>query len=90
MAVVGFLVHTGGGRTQSALAALDAMPELTTYGIHKDNVIVAVAEVASVKLDALLSVIKKIEGVIDVSLTSMNVEDEDPGAALSSEILDRP
>jgi nitrate reductase NapAB chaperone NapD len=90
MAIVGFLVHADGGRAQSVLAALDAMPELTTYGIHKDSIIVTVAEVASVKLDALLSVIKKIEGVIDVSLTSMNVEDEAPGAALSSEILDRP
>jgi nitrate reductase NapAB chaperone NapD len=75
---MGFLVHTLPESTQTIERSLQAMPEMTTYGIHQDCYIVAVAEVPSASLETSLDAVKALDGVITCYVTSVTVEDELP------------
>ena len=77
MAILGFLTHTLDGYAQAAEQALAAMPELTTYGVHKDCYVVTVAEAPAEQLEALMGRVKTIEGVLAVYVTSLTREDEE-------------
>ena len=80
MAILGFLTHTLAEHAQEAEKALAAMPELTTYGVHKDCYVVTVAEAPADRLEALVERVKSIEGVLAVYVTSFTREDEDEDA----------
>jgi nitrate reductase NapAB chaperone NapD len=84
MAILGFLTHTLADHAQAAEKALAAMPELTTYGVHKDCYVVTVAEAPAGQLEALVDRVKAIEGVLAVYVTSFTREDEDPDAPTAS------
>lgn len=77
MAILGFLVHTLDGDTIKVEAALKDMPELTTYGIHQDCYVVAVAEAPQDELESLLADVRQIDGVLTCYVTSMSTEDEE-------------
>jgi nitrate reductase NapAB chaperone NapD len=84
MAILGFLTHTLAGDVQAAEKALAAMPELTTYGVHKDAYVVTVAEAPAEEMEALIDRVRAIEGVLTVYVTSFTREDEEldvPAAA---------
>ena len=90
MAILGFLTHTLEGHAQAVEKALAAMPELTTYGVHKGCYVITVAEAPTEQLEALMSRVKIIEGVLAVYVTSLTREDEEedtspaPASALLS------
>jgi nitrate reductase NapAB chaperone NapD len=77
MAILGFLTHTRAGDAQATEKALAAMPELTTYGVHKECYVVTVAEAPAEQLEALIDRVKTIEGILAVYVTSFTREDEE-------------
>jgi len=80
MAILGFLTHTFGGHAAAVEKALAAMPELTTYGVHKGCYVVTVAEAPSDNMEALIDRVKSLEGVLTVYVTSFTREDEEEDA----------
>jgi len=78
MAILGFLTHTLADHAQAAEKELAAMPELTTYGVHKDCYVVTVAEAPAEQLETLIDQVRAVEGVLAVYVTSFTREDEDP------------
>jgi len=80
MAILGFLAHTLGGHAEAVEKALAAMPELTTYGVHKGCYVVTVAEAAVDRLEALVERVKRVEAVLAVYVTSFTREDEEEDA----------
>ena len=81
MAILGFLTHTLAGHAQAVEKALAAMPELTTYGVHKNTYIVTVADAPSDQLEALIDRVRAVEGVLNAYVTSYTREDEEGEAA---------
>jgi nitrate reductase NapAB chaperone NapD len=84
MAILGFLTHTMPGHAQAAEKALAAMPELTTYGVHKSGYVVTVAEAAADHMEALIDRVKSVEGVLAVYVTSFTREDEEEDASVAA------
>ncbi|MDR2892393.1 MAG: chaperone NapD [Deltaproteobacteria bacterium] len=76
MAILGFLVHTEPGRCAAVEQQVAAMPEMTTYGIHQDCYVVAVAEAPSSELEAALGRVGQLEGVLTCYVTGLTTEDE--------------
>ncbi|MDR2800882.1 MAG: chaperone NapD [Desulfovibrio sp.] len=76
MAIAGFLVHAEAGQSGRIEAALAEIPGISTYGIHRECYIVAVAEAPGNSMETLLSGIHGMDGVLTVYVTSMTVEDE--------------
>jgi nitrate reductase NapAB chaperone NapD len=76
VAIVGFLVHAAAADCKRVEAALAAMPEINTYGIHQNCYIVGVAEAPAVMVEGILKRGAEIEGVLAAYITSMTVEDE--------------
>lgn len=76
MAIMGFLVHTLPELCAQVETALSAMPEVTTYGVHQDCYVVAVAEAQSQEMEGLLAEVHALEGVITSYVTSLTLEDE--------------
>lgn len=77
MAILGFLAHVTAEAAPTVEDALAAVPELTTYGIHKDCYVVAVADAPSTEMEALINYVKTIDGVLAVYVTSYTTEDEE-------------
>lgn len=77
MAVLGFLVHTMPEASASVEAAVKLMPGLSTYGVHQQHYVVAVAEGAAEKMEDLLEEVRRIDGVLTCYVTSMSTEDEE-------------
>ncbi|MCL2789353.1 MAG: chaperone NapD [Desulfobulbus sp.] len=77
MAILGFLTHTLADHAHAAEKTLAAMPELTTYGVHKGCYVVTVAEAPAEQLEALVDRVKAVEGVLVVYVTSFTREDEE-------------
>jgi nitrate reductase NapAB chaperone NapD len=76
MAIVGFLVHTLVEECCQVERAIAAMPEMTTYGIHQDCFIVAVAEAPKDELEYSFAKVHEVQGVLATYVTSMTTEDE--------------
>jgi nitrate reductase NapAB chaperone NapD len=74
---MGFLVHGAPGAAVGVEALVSAMPEMTTYGIHQDDYIVAVAEAPSADMEGLLGRVHALDNVIACYVTSLTVEDEE-------------
>jgi hypothetical protein len=87
MAILGFLTYTLAGHTQAVEKKLAAMPELTTYGVHKGCYVVAVAETRAEQMEALIDLVKAIEGVLAVYVTSFTREDEEEDAQVFADAL---
>jgi nitrate reductase NapAB chaperone NapD len=80
---MGFLARCATARDCPQVeAALTAMPGLSSYGIHRDCYVVAVAEAPSTELEPLLQQVKEIPGVLSCLVTSVNLEDEQDGGGM--------
>ncbi|MCL2124078.1 MAG: chaperone NapD [Desulfovibrionaceae bacterium] len=91
MAILGFLAHTLEGQAHTVEKALAAMPELTTYGVHKACYVVTVAEAATDHMGALVDRVKNVEGVLTVYVTSFTREDEEEDApVVAAGVRQRP
>ncbi len=76
MAIMGFLVHTLEKEIKEVEGKVQAMPEMTTYGIHQDCYIVTVAEAPSDKIERTVNKIKELDGVLTIYTTYLTIEDE--------------
>jgi nitrate reductase NapAB chaperone NapD len=76
MAIMGFLVHTLDEAVQEVETAIQAMPEMTTYGVHQEHFIVTVVEAPSNKIEKTVDKITKLEGVLTTYTTYLTIEDE--------------
>ena len=76
MAIMGFLVHALPDDLERVERVVGRMDGMTTYGIHNDQYIVAVAEAPSDKIDDEVDKIKELDGVLTIYATYMTVEDE--------------
>jgi len=76
MAITGFLIHTLDENVQEVETRVNAMPEITTYGIHQDHFIVTVAEVPADDLEKTMNTIKEMDGVLTIYTTYLTIEDE--------------
>ncbi len=85
MAILGFLTHTLADKAAAVEKAVSAMPELTTYGIHKNCYVVTVAEAPTEGLEAVLDRVRAVDGVLAVYVTSFTREDEEEDAPPASE-----
>ena len=77
MAILGFLVHTTPEHCATVEQQVSAMPEMTTYGIHQEWYIVAVAEAPSAEIEDLLAKVHRLDGVLTCYVTSLTTEDEE-------------
>ncbi len=76
MAIAGLLLHALKDNLASVEAALQTMPEFTTYGVYEDQYLVVVAEAPSGRLESLVDGLKELAGVLTVYTTYVTVEDE--------------
>jgi len=76
MAITGFLVHALSEHLESVEKEMNSMPEITTYGIHQDQYIVAVAEMPSELIEPTMERVKALEGVLTIYTTYLTIEDE--------------
>ncbi|NOX37927.1 MAG: chaperone NapD [Calditrichaeota bacterium] len=78
MPIAGVVVVTVPERTSSVLQELKKLSNVTTYGVHKENNIIAVLESDTTKgLEQLSNQISQaIQGVIGVFPAYINFEDE--------------
>jgi len=77
MPIAGVLVLTEPKLTKSALVDLNKMDKVTTYGIHKENYIIAVLEADAItELETITkSITTGVRGVIGVYPAYVNYED---------------
>ena len=76
MAIMGFLVHVLDDAVQDVETEIQAMPEMTTYGVHQDHFIVTVVETPSNKIEKAVGKITALEGVLTTYTTYLTIEDE--------------
>ncbi len=76
MAILGFLAHCAAGTSEQVEAEIGSMEEMTTYGVHQECYVVAVAEADSRDMETVMSRIRHLEGVLTTHITSLTVEDE--------------
>lgn len=77
MAILGFLVHTLPDAASLVEEALQSRNNITTYGVHQDCYVVAVAEGESHQMESVLEDVRGIDGVLTCYVTSMSLEDEE-------------
>ncbi len=78
MPIAGVVIIINPARTEDVLNKLDMIPGITTYGVHKENHIIAVFEGDTSKSLEKLSkrVQEEIPGILGVYPTYVNFEDE--------------
>lgn len=76
MAIMGFLALTEAGQSAGIERMIAAMPEMTTYGVHQDVYVVAVAEAPGSDMESVLQKVLALPGVLTAHVTSLTVEDE--------------
>ncbi|MDR0826657.1 MAG: hypothetical protein LBN33_02100 [Desulfovibrio sp.] len=76
MAIAGFLIHTLPEQSKAVEAAAAAFPEITTYGVHQNCYVVAVAEAPGLEMENLLGRVQSLAGALATYVTSMTMEDE--------------
>ena len=76
MAITGFLVHCEAGRSGRVERRLSEIREITSFGVHRECYVVAVAEAPGGEMEALLRRVRREEGVLALYVTSMTLEDE--------------
>jgi nitrate reductase NapAB chaperone NapD len=81
MAIVGLLVQAGKEDLPAVEARLQELPELSTYGAHKEQYIVVVAEAPAGQLQDVVARINRLKGVLATYTAYVTMEDELPGVA---------
>ncbi|MEN8190408.1 MAG: chaperone NapD [Thermodesulfobacteriota bacterium] len=76
MAVSGLLIHCLKDDVHEVEEKVKAMDEMTTYGTHEDQYVVAVAESPSDMIEKVVKRIGRMEGVLTVYTTYLTIEDE--------------
>lgn len=76
MAIAGLLVHTLQEKVEIVEQQIEKMDNMTSYGIHKDEFIVMVAEAHSQDMENEVEKINRIDGVLTIYTTYVTVEDE--------------
>jgi nitrate reductase NapAB chaperone NapD len=76
MAIMGFLVHALQEDVDAVEEKINAMPEMTTYGIHQGQYVVVVAEAISDRIEAVVEQVKQLDGVLTIYTTYLTIEDE--------------
>ncbi len=76
MAISGILVHCLTDALHEVEQKVSSMEELTTYGIHEDQYVVAVVEAPSDKIEKVVKKIGRMEGVLTIYTTYLTIEDE--------------
>ena len=76
MAISGILVHCLADDLQDVEQKVSSMEELTTYGVHEDQYVVAVVESPSDMIEKVVKKIGRMEGVLTVYTTYLTIEDE--------------
>ncbi len=71
------IIRTRQGKAETVLSELQKIPKVTTYGIHRGNNIIMVAETHDVQqLEHLIDFIREnIENVLSVAPTYINFEE---------------
>ena len=76
MAIAGFLAQAEHGQSGRLEERLAGMPGISTFGIHRDCYIVAVAEAPGKLMENLLGQVSRLDGMLALYMTSMTIEDE--------------
>ena len=76
MAIAGLLIHSTEKKLKEVEKTVKGMPEMTTYGIHRKQYVVAVAEASQEELEESLESIRGIPGVLAVKTTFLTKEDD--------------
>ena len=76
MAISGLLVHCLKDDIHDVEQKVNSMEEMTTYGIHEDQYVIAVVESPSDKIEKVVKKINRMEGVLSVYTTYLTIEDE--------------
>lgn len=76
MAISGILIHCLKDNIKEVEAQVNVMKEMTTYGIHEDQYIVAVVESPSATIEQVVKRTGSMEGVLTVYTTYLTIEDE--------------
>ncbi len=76
MPIAGVVIYTKNELTQDVLNKLDAMEQVTTYGVHKGNIIIAVFEgETSKELEQLTdNISKNVQGILGIYPAYVNFE----------------
>ena len=77
MAIAGLLVHTLPQDAKKIESQILDIENMTTYGVHKNEFIVVVAEVPSDTMEREVDKIKAIDGVLTIYTTYVTLEDEE-------------
>ena len=76
MAISGLLIHCLTDDLPDVEKEVKTMEEMTTYGIHENQYLVAVVESPSDTIERVVKKIGRIEGVLTVYTTYLTIEDE--------------
>jgi nitrate reductase NapAB chaperone NapD len=76
VAITGFLVHCEAEQSGRIERRLAELREITSFGVHRERYIVAVAEAPGGEMEELLRRVRGVEGVLSLYVTSMTIEDE--------------
>ncbi|HID69236.1 MAG TPA: hypothetical protein EYP35_01970 [Desulfobacterales bacterium] len=76
MAISGLLIHCLKDDIQDVEKVVSSMEEMTTYGIHEDQYVIAVVESPSDTIERVVKKIGRIDGVLTVYTTYLTIEDE--------------
>lgn len=77
MAIAGLLVHTLPQDIEVIEKKIRTMDHMESYGIHKKEYIIVVAEVDADKMEKEVEKINDIEGVLTIYTTYVTLEDEE-------------
>ena len=76
MAISGLLIHCLQDNIHDVEKVVTSMEEMTTYGIHEDQYVIAVVESPSDTIEKVVKKIGRIDGVLTVYTTYLTIEDE--------------
>ena len=76
MAIAGIILHTLTEKTDEVRAIVEQSDELQVYGLHEEKYLIVVGEMPSSALEKRLNGLEKMDGVLAVYTTYVNIEDE--------------
>jgi len=76
MAISGILIHCLKENINDVERQVSTMAEMTTYGVHEDQYVVAVVEAPSSSIEQVVKRTGSMEGVLTVYTTYLTIEDE--------------
>ena len=76
MAITSIILHAQIEKIDAIRDAVEAYDDLQIYGLHDDQYLIVIAETPSSQLEDRLEELEKIDGVLSVYTTYVNIEDE--------------